>query len=195
MTAPILWIIAGANGVGKTTFAMNEITSLSGSFDFVNLDLIARGLSPFDPDRETLRAARIALEMMRDLISRGATFAIETTLAGQGHKRLIREAQAAGYSTNLLYFFVSSPEESLRRIARRVEGGGHDVPARDVRRRFQRSSEQFPAYARLCHFWRIFDTEEPVPRLRAEGKFENVDLLFREDGPVFPAPIARFLKA
>jgi predicted ABC-type ATPase len=189
-----LWVVAGANGVGKTTFAFSEVQSLSGSSSFVNLDLIARGLAPLDPEKEQIRAARVALDMMRDLIARHETFAIETTLAGRGHKGLIAEAKAAGFKVHLLYFFVSSPEEALRRIARRVAEGGHDVPEADARRRFGRSLENFPDYARTCDLWRIYDTVEALPRLKAEGA--GPDTLYRApNGAPLPPALGAFVGA
>jgi predicted ABC-type ATPase len=187
---PTLWIVAGANGVGKTTFAKARIAAVSGSTSFVNLDLIAQGLSPLAPDREQMRAARVALDMMHDLIARGATFAIETTLAGRGHKGLIARAHAAGFAVHLMYFFVSTPEEALRRIARRVAEGGHDVPERDARRRYGRSVGNFGEYAALCDLWRIYDTDGPEPRLRAEGSRTTISLVTPVSVPALPAPIA-----
>jgi predicted ABC-type ATPase len=187
-----LWIVAGANGVGKTTFALAEIQSLSGSSSFVNLDLIARGLAPLDPEKEQIRAARVALDMIRNFIERRETFALETTLAGYSHKGLIAQAKAAGFKVNLLYFFVSTPEEALRRIARRVAEGGHDVPEADARRRFGRSLENFPNYARTCDLWRIYDTDEPLARLKAEGSGPNT--IYRApNGSPLPPPLAAFV--
>lgn len=46
---PTLWLISGPDGVGKTTFARARIAVVSGTTEFVNLDLIAQGLSPLDP--------------------------------------------------------------------------------------------------------------------------------------------------
>lgn len=192
---PALWIIGGANGVGKTTFARARIAAVSGSTNFVNLDLIAHGLSPLAPNQEQVRAARVALDMMRDMIARRETFAIETTLAGRGHKGLIAEAKLAGLAINLLYFFVSSPEEALRRIARRVAEGGHDVPERDARRRYGRSLAQFSDYARLCDLWRIYDTDGPEPRLRAEGSRAGVQLMTPVREPPLPEALAAFVAA
>jgi predicted ABC-type ATPase len=191
---PTLWIIAGANGVGKTTFAKARIAAVSGSTHFVNLDLIAHGLSPLAPNQEQVRAARVALDMMRDLIARGQTFAIETTLSGRGHKGLIEEARAAGFAVHLLYFFVSSPEECLRRIARRVADGGHNVPERDARRRYGRSLAQFSDYAWRCALWRIYDTDGPAPALRAEGRFDTVNLVTPATTPPLPEELSSFVK-
>lgn len=183
-----LWIVAGPNGVGKTTFAEEQIQEISGANAFVNLDAIARGISPFDPNLDQLRAGRIAIDLMRDAIAKGTSFIIETTLAGKGHKSLIRNARTNGYEVNLLYFYVSDPEEALRRIAQRVASGGHDVPRKDAVRRYSRSLEQFGDYAALCDTWKIFDTDEPSARLRALGKFNAVE---NEEGvPGAPMPTA-----
>jgi predicted ABC-type ATPase len=184
--APTFWIVAGANGVGKTTFAKARIAAVSGSTHFVNLDLIAHGLSPLVPNQEQFRAARVALDMMRDLIGRRQTFAIETTLAGRGHKGLIAHARATGFRVHLLYFFVSSPEECLRRIARRVAEGGHDVPEADARRRYGRSLGNFADYARVSDLWRVYDTDGAEPRLHAEGAFGATQFRATPYGPLPP---------
>lgn len=191
----ILWLIVGPDGVGKTTFARARILEVSGSPRFVNLDLIAQGLSPLAPDQQRIRAARVALNMMRDFITDGVTFAVQTTLAGQGHKALIAQAKDAGYRVHLLCFFVDSPEECLRRIARRVIEGGHDVPETDVRRRFARSLANVHDYALRCDLWRIFDTQEAAPALRAEGEAGRVAFVSPRTSPPLPRPIARLLPA
>ncbi|MBL8549285.1 MAG: AAA family ATPase [Hyphomonadaceae bacterium] len=194
-TAPSLWIVAGANGVGKTTFAETEIAALSGSLGFVNLDLIARGISPLDPNKEQVRAARIAIDLMQELIARRETFSIETTLAGRGHKGLIQRAKRVGYVVHLLYFFVSTLNEALNRIARRVANGGHDVPKADATRRFERSLEQFGVYAELCDSWRVYNTDDPIARLCASGAFSAIEYRATEADLALPEPIDRWLKA
>jgi predicted ABC-type ATPase len=52
-------IIAGPNGVGKTTFAREFLPLEADCPEFINVDLIAAGLSPFGPERAALRAGRI----------------------------------------------------------------------------------------------------------------------------------------
>ncbi|MFZ2031427.1 MAG: AAA family ATPase [Vitreimonas sp.] len=166
---PSLWIVAGPNGVGKTTYAEVQIPQLSGATSFLNLDAIARGISPLDPNQDQLKAGRIAIGLMRESIDRGITFTIESTLSGKGHKGLIARAKSRDYLIKLLYFYVTDPDEALRRIARRVADGGHDVPRRDATRRFKRSLEQFGSYAELSDSWWIYDTDNPTARLRASG--------------------------
>ncbi len=175
------WIVAGPNGVGKTTYAFRHIKTVSGSTSFVNLDEIARGLSPLDPSAEQQRAARVALELTRSLIADRRSFSIETTLSGKTHLRTIAMARAAGFTVNLLFFMVGSPEVSLSRIARRVSEGGHDVPETDVRRRFQRATANLPSYIAAVDRWRVFDNATLRPRAVAEGRRGCISLLERSD--------------
>ena len=176
------WLIAGPNGVGKTTYAFRNIEAVSGSFNFVNLDEIARGLSPLKPSLADREAARIALARARDFIARREVFTMETTMSGQTHLALMREAKAAGLSPTLLFFSVREPEICLERIARRVAEGGHNVPEPIVRRRFHRSHENLAAYCAAADLWRVYDISGAKPCLAAEGResrmaYDNAECL------------------
>jgi len=164
------WLIAGPNGVGKTTYAFRNVPAVSGSAHFVNLDEIARGLSPLDPKLAEAAAARTALVRAREFMARGEVFTMETTLSGQAHLVLMREARAHGLSPALLYFSARSPEICLERIARRVAEGGHDVPEPIVRRRFERSLANLPIYAAAADLWRVYEASGFRPCLAAEGE-------------------------
>lgn len=185
--SPTLWLIGGANGVGKTTFALARIAAVSGVRQFVNLDLIAKGLGPLDPDLMKLRAGRVALEAARDFIRARESFSLESTLSGRTHFSLIRAARAHGMKIKLLYFFVSDIEECVRRVARRVGEGGHDVPRADLERRYRRSLALAPSYARICDFWRVYDANGLEPRTVAEGGFDQVSY---DDTGDLPDPLA-----
>jgi predicted ABC-type ATPase len=187
---PTLWLIAGANGVGKTTYARARIETVSGTTEFVNLDLIAQGLSPLNPAGQQIRAARVALDMARDLIAQKQSFSLETTLSGKTHLCLIARAKAAGMAVKLLYFFVDTPEQCLERVARRVSEGGHDVPETDVRRRFVRSLENFAAYASMCDFWRVYDANGRAPVTVAEGRQMQVT---HDSGTAAPSAMVSYL--
>ena len=167
---PTLWLIAGPNGVGKTTYAYRQVRQISGSVHFVNLDEIARGLSPLDAEVARDAAARVALRRIRDFITAKQSFSLETTLAGRTHLRTIRGATRAGFEVRLLLFFVSSVDVCLTRVARRVLEGGHNVPEADVRRRFTRSISNFTEYAKLVDHWTIFDNSKALPVTAAEGR-------------------------
>jgi predicted ABC-type ATPase len=181
---PQFWIVAGPNGVGKTTYAFRHIKAVSGSTRFVNLDEISRGLSPLDPAAEQQRGARVALAMTRSLIAERKPFSIETTLSGKTHLRTVAAAREAGFVVNLLFFLVASPEVSLSRIARRVSEGGHDVAEADVRRRFDRAIANLPSYIGEVDRWRVFDNAMLKPKVVAEGRRGCIAL--SEPSPTLP---------
>ena len=167
---PTLWLIAGPDGAGKTTYALRQVRAISGSVNFVNLDEIARGLSPIDPEAARQAAARVALVRVNEFIRDRASFSLETTLAGRTHLRTLAAAAKAGMQVRLLLFFVATPEICVTRVARRVLEGGHNVPEADVRRRFVRSIANFTDYAALADHWTVFDNTRALPATAAEGR-------------------------
>ena len=179
---PTLWLIAGPNGVGKTTFAFKRLKAVSGSVRFVNLDEIARGLSPLEPKAAERDAARIALARARQFIADRKTFSMETTLSGVTHLALARQAKAAGMDVNLMYFSVRDPSICLERIARRVADGGHDVPREMVMRRFGRSFLRLNEIIPVVDLWRVYEASGQQPELALEGRgrrvlLQNADVL------------------
>jgi predicted ABC-type ATPase len=152
-----LWLIAGPNGVGKTTYAFRHIRRVSGSVNFVNLDEIARGLSPLKPDAQQMRAARTALAMQAAFIDRGESFSLETTLSGLTYLGLVARARAAGYRVHLQFFSVPDVDVSIARVRKRVARGGHDVPEADIRRRYGRAYANFFRYADVVDDWLIWE--------------------------------------
>jgi predicted ABC-type ATPase len=173
---PALWLIAGPEGVGRTTYAVRHIREVAGSVHFVNLDEIARGLSPLAPGVARGDAARVALDRARQFIAERTAFSMETTLSGAAQLRLAERALAAGMAFHLLYFAVATPEVCIRRVARRVAEGGHAVPEPDIRRRFARSLERFPAYANRATTWRVLDNSGLAPAVVADAGPWGVDL-------------------
>ena len=129
-------MLGGPNGAGKTTAAQTLIPTALRIREFVNADEIARGLSPFNPEATAIAAGRLMVERIRALADAGENFAFETTCAGRGHARLLRNCRAAGYRATLVFLWLPSVEAALKRVARRVSEGGHGVPEGTVRRRY-----------------------------------------------------------
>ena len=98
---PSLYVIAGPNGAGKTTFIKRFAPRELALLDFINADEIARGLSPFAPDRALLEAGRIVLARFRHFIADGRDFVLETTLSGKTYRNLFAAARSAGYAIQL----------------------------------------------------------------------------------------------
>ena len=122
-----LYIVSGCNGAGKTTASYTVLPEILECREFVNADEIARGLSPFNAEGVAIEAGRLMLQRIEELLKEDVTFAIETTLASRLYVNLVKRAQRQGYRVNLLYFWLSSPELAMRRVAERVSKGGHDI--------------------------------------------------------------------
>jgi len=136
---PTCWIVAGPNGSGKTTFAMEYLPKAAGCINFVNADLIAAGLSPLSPNRELLAASRIFLSEIENHIAQGESFSFETTLSGRSYLRLIKRLRDMDWRVELIYLALPNVEMSKQRVAERVAHGGHDIPSGAIKRRFPRS--------------------------------------------------------
>jgi predicted ABC-type ATPase len=163
-------VIAGPNGAGKTTFAREYLPREADCPTFINVDLIAAGLSPFRPERAALQASRLMIEEMRSFVQRGESFAIETTLAARGYARRIPLWQSAGYAVKLVYLWLPNVEMAIERVGQRVAQGGHGVPDHVVRRRFEAGWRNFnDMYRGLVDGWRLFDNSGREPVLVDEG--------------------------
>jgi len=162
-------ILAGPNGVGKTTFAREYLLKEAHCPDFVNVDLIAAGLSPFDPDRAAIRAGRIMLSEIERRVRKSESFAFETTLSGHVYARLIPAWRNAGYRVKLIFLSLPNPELAIARVAARVAQGGHHVVNAVVRRRFHSGLRNFQdVYMELVDKWEWYDNAGDVPRLISE---------------------------
>ncbi len=157
MSKPICHIVAGPNGSGKSTFALDYLPEFAGSIEYVNPDLMAQGLSPTDIALSALKAGKLTLRRIAELIERRVSFGFESTLAGRGHLKLLTDAKVAGYAIHLYYLWMPSAVMLPTRIRHRVLAGGHDVPLADVRRRYGRSVANLRDYARLADVLRVFD--------------------------------------
>ncbi|MDP2687382.1 MAG: zeta toxin family protein [Aequorivita sp.] len=138
-----LFIIAGCNGAGKTTASYTILPDILNCNEFVNADEIAKGLSPFNPDKSSFQAGRLMLERIKDLKNTGNDFAFETTLATKSYKNFILEAQKKGYEVTILFFFLKSPELAIKRVKFRVEEGGHNIPQDVIIRRYENGLKNF----------------------------------------------------
>jgi len=132
---PTIYLIAGCNGAGKTTFAREFLPKEVKCLRFLNADEIARGFSPFDPSAAAAKAGRLLLSEIRGCLAKKETFGLESTLNGRTYQKLFREALAHGYEIELHYLWLASSAQAIDRVRRRVKSGGHNVPAVDIRRR------------------------------------------------------------
>lgn len=175
---PNLYIISGCNGAGKTTASYSILPEMLNCKEFVNADEIAKGLSPFQPEKVAIEAGRIMLDRIKTLISSSVDFAFETTLAAKSYAGFIREAQTKGYFVTLIYFWLNSPELAVERVKSRVLSGGHNIAETVIYRRYNAGMNNLSKlYLPICDYWLIIDNSEPPFQIIAEGfKSEMIEI-------------------
>lgn len=177
-----LYIISGCNGAGKTTASYTVLPEILECREFVNADEIARGLSPFNAESVAIEAGKLMLLRIEELLKEDVTFAIETTLATRSYVNLVKRAQRQGYRVNLLYFWLSSPELAMKRVAERVNKGGHDIPEEIIRRRYTAGiNNLFKLFLPVVDYWAIFDNSATPRRIVATGGRKSETVTMEEE--------------
>ena len=171
MSSPYIIVIAGPNGVGKSTFSRWYIKSLHSCEMVIDPDTIARELTEVPMAERNIRAGRLAIQLIDSLTARRCSFAIESTLSGTTLALRLRSAAQIGYHVVIIMLWVPSVYVSSRRVAARVVTGGHDIPLDDQIRRFERSyTNFFTIYRGVCHEWSIVDGFARPPEEIANGR-------------------------
>ena len=191
---PRLFILCGCNGAGKTTASYTMLPEILDCHEFVNSDEFAKSLSPFDPSTASVSASRYMLMRIEFLLGQGTDFSIETTLATRSLVSIIRRARERGYTITILYLWVQSPEIAIKRVADRVNHGGHNINDDVLRRRYRMGLKYlFNTYMPLCDRWIIVDNTSSPFVVIAEGssgrlvikdsdKFNRITALANEEG-------------
>ena len=165
-----LYIIAGCNGAGKTTASFTMLPEMLNCREFVNADEIAAGLSPFNPEGVAIQAGRLMIDRIIYLLKEGVSFAFETTLATRSYVKLIHQARKRGYFVTLLFFSLNTPEQAVRRVAKRVSMGGHNIPEDVIRRRYSAGIKNlFSIYNHEVDRWMLIDNNTGQSAVLAES--------------------------
>jgi predicted ABC-type ATPase len=175
---PVVIVLGGINGAGKTTASRSLLAETLKVMPFVNADVIAQGLSGFDPEGAAIQAGRVMLQRLDELVAAKVSFAFETTLAARTYAGWLRKLRdEAGYTVKLFYFWLGSADLAVSRVAQRVRLGGHHIPEVTVRQRYGRSIRNFfELYLSVVNFWELYDnTHQGVPRLIAAGTAAGAD--------------------
>lgn len=172
-----LYIISGCNGAGKTTASFTILPEILNCKEFVNADEIAKGLSPFQPEKVSFEAGRIMLNRINELLIDNKNFAFETTLATKSYKNKILDAKEKGYTVTLLFFWLQTVDLAIERVKNRVLEGGHNIEQNVIIRRYHNGIKNlFDIYLPLVDELLIFDNSEGKHELIAE-KLDQPTLL------------------
>ncbi|WP_125718733.1 zeta toxin family protein [Flavobacterium ustbae] len=164
-----LYIIAGCNGAGKTTASFTILPEILDCREFVNADEIAKGLSPFQPEKVAFEAGRIMLHRINELLENNEVFAFETTLATKSYKSKIQTAHKRGYKIILLFFWLQNVDLAIERVKTRVKEGGHNIENNVIKRRYISGIKNlFNIYLPVVDEAMIFDNSYGRPELIAE---------------------------
>ena len=182
-SGPNIIIVAGPNGAGKTTAAADILNGALAVQEFVNADIIAKGLSSFQPETVAFDAGRIMLQRLHHLTGQRANVAFETTLASRTFASWIKTLTATGYEFHLLFFWLPSADMAVARVRRRVLEGGHHVPEETIRRRYEAGSKNFfRIYRPLAASWRFYDNSvHGNRRVIASGDLHQAMMVFDPD--------------
>lgn len=174
---PRLYIISGPNGSGKTTASYSLLPELLDCSEFVNSDEFAKHLAPFAPESAYITASRLMLKKVQYLFDRREDFCIETTLATRSLIKTVHKAQQQGYYVTVLYLWLNSPDIAVERVALRVLSGGHDIPEKTIRRRYQMGLNYlFHTYMPVCDKWILADNSTPPFEIVAEGSKKGLQI-------------------
>ncbi len=170
-----LYIIAGCNGAGKTTASFTILPEILDCKEFVNADEIAKGLSPFQPEKVSFEAGRIMLNRINELLYENVNFAFETTLSTRSYKNKIIEAKKNGYRVTLLFFWLQNMELAKERVKTRVLEGGHNIEPEVIERRYMRGIRNlFDIYLPIVDGALIFDNSEGKHELFADKQIDGL---------------------
>lgn len=167
-----IYIIAGHNGAGKTTFLKNFVKSTK--LDYIDVDEIARSVKEKKFDILALKAGKIGFRKIETLVKKGKSFVVETTLLGKIWVRFIKEFKKRKYKVTVFFIYLNSIREALERIKERLNKGGHYVSVDIIKRRYSRSIYNFwYIYKNMVNKWFLINNSNAIPFLVAYGTQEK----------------------
>lgn len=186
---PQLWVLAGGNGAGKSTFydAYLRPTGLP----FVNADLLARRIFPEAPEANSYAAAELVADLRVKLLREQVSFCFETVFSHPSKIDFLAQAKACGYELRLVIVHLASGELHQARVRTRVAAGGHTVPPEKIEARLPRTYANLKVAIPLCDEVLFIDNSEDTHPLRWIALRRGEDLT-RWVSPL-PAWIAQLL--
>lgn len=161
-----LWLLAGGNGAGKSTFYRTQLKALG--LPFINADILAKELYPEFPEQHSYEAAQIAAEKRSELLLEGQSFCFETVFSHPSKIDFLAQAKTLGYEIVLVMIHLDSDSLNKARVSQRVSAGGHSVPDKKIEDRIPRLLVHIKAALPLCDHVRILNNS------RADDPFRQL---------------------
>jgi predicted ABC-type ATPase len=173
---PVCYIVAGPNGAGKTTFALKYLPEIVKCNKFINVDMIAQGISPLDVQSAEIESAKMFLKKLNEFVATKSDFSFETTLSGVTYKKTIAELKDNGFLVYLFYLWIPSAKFSEKRVKSRVKMGGHNIPKDVIYRRYDKCNHNFiNNYLPIVDKAFVYDNSTEFPELIFEkNEIESV---------------------
>ncbi len=150
-----LWVLAGGNGAGKTTFYHLQLAQYG--IKFVNVDSIAKDIDPENPEDISYQAATLAAKIREDLIAQGVSLCFETVFSHESKIDFLAHAKALGYKIILVYIHLFDSSLNEARVKQRVAEGGHNVPTEKIHARIPRTMQHIKTVLSIVDEARILD--------------------------------------
>jgi predicted ABC-type ATPase len=150
-----LWVLAGGNGAGKSTFYNLHLAKYG--IKFVNADLIAKDLNSENPEGLSYHAATLAAAIREDLISQGVSFCFETVFSHESKIDFLAQAKTNGYTIILVYIHLFDSSLNEARVKQRISEGGHSVPIEKIHSRIPRTMQLIKTALSIVDEARILD--------------------------------------
>jgi len=155
MSAPQLWVLAGGNGAGKSTYYRLFLEPRG--LPFINADIIAHRLDPDTPEARSYQAARIAAGLRDWLLRQQSSFCFETVFSHPSKIDFIADAKGLGYEVILVFIHLDTDALNQARVVQRVSEGGHGVPTEKIIQRIPRTVSNIAKALPLVDRARLYD--------------------------------------
>lgn len=175
---PVVSIIAGPNGTGKTTFYSIAVANgfINPSLPFINVDLIAKSLGGYT-EKNFARAQEIYRERVKEHIDNKEDFMIESNLAESRSYDWIASMKRSGFEVSLYYLSTEDVEVNIGRVNRRVAEGGHDIPEPIIRSRYTQSHSYLKT--KLSEFQEVYLIDNTTDIFHVHAILVNGMIMFK----------------
>lgn len=172
-----LWVLAGGNGSGKSTFFDRFLKPLG--LSFVNADMIAAEISDKVTTKVSKQAQLQALKVFEQKLTLGETFCFETVFSHSSKIDLIKQAKTMGYEVNLVFIHLNSFILNEARVIQRVNSGGHNVPKAKIKSRIPRTIENIKMSLLLVDNAKLIDNSSIENPFMTMATVKNQKLIYK----------------